>query len=286
MNTARRTTRVSSESTAKHLRGPSSLMNCLTGVDSVAIQGPNAIRYGAAASPVLTLPVQRLQVVDQKTDLFADDWTTPEISCLVEAPVGTGAILTYSGSFFNEPYAGPLGHSFPGITGEANSRLAENIIKWLAGSRNQRPLTEEAFQLIDRIERTLVEYTVRQLGTSFNDDWWTKGVPITVRQKCAARQEEEGNLLPKQAYFDVLDIKEILEKNWLLFGGAAETVGWTGGKSKALSWVKDFNDIRKTVMHPTRRVFSPGLIDGRTTSTLRAWLNQIERLGIPSTSVQ
>jgi hypothetical protein len=258
----------------------------LDAVDSVVIQGPNAIRYRAAASPVLTLPVERLQIVDRETDLFTDDWTTPEISCLVEAVAGTGAILAYSGSFFNEPYVGPLGHSFPGITGEANARLAENVIKWLAGSRNHRPLAEEAFCLTDRIERALVEYTVHQLKVSFNIDWWTKSVPQTVRVKCVTRKEEEGNQLPPTAYFDVLDIKDILEKNWVLFGVALETVGWSGGKSKALSWVKDFNDIRKNVMHPTRRVFSPGLIDSKTISTLRGWLTQVERLGILSARVQ
>ena len=44
-------------------------------------------------------------------------------------------------------------------------------------------------------------------------------------------RQEEGNLLPKQAYLDILDVKSTIEKNWKLFDKQLHDVWWTSGKA-------------------------------------------------------
>ena len=109
-------------------------------------------------------------------------------------------------------------------------------------------------------------------------DWWTDGVPVAVRKTCAERAEDEGNRMPKVAYLDLLHVKMIYEANWGLFEGPFAEVGWTGGKKRSLEWLLDLNEIRKNVMHPTRRHFHPGLVTEATIGKLREWLTRVRGL--------
>src|SRR5207247_7706251 len=122
-----------------------------------------------------------------------------------------GGVLAISCRFTHDAYTGPTGVDFPGITAADNEVLASNILKWLAGHRLHSPtIAATAFNLVDSIERTLVQFAVNGLKSGLKD-WWTEGIPLPIRSKCAQRCEEEGNKIPKVAYLDLLDVKTILE---------------------------------------------------------------------------
>jgi len=257
----------------------------LDGVNRLVIQQANALRYSGSAIPILALPLERLLIVDLATD-FPAEWTSPELSCLVLSPVAqNGGVLALSCGFIHDPYVGPTGIDFPGITVADNEVLALNILNWLAGHRLEPSgAAATAFDLVDRIERSLVEFAVNGLKSAF-EDWWTNGIPLPIRNKCAQRREEEGNKIPKVAYLDLLDVREILEKNWRLFEKKLAAVGWGGGKKSPLSWFDELNDIRRSVMHPVRRHFVPNLVGQTTLSKLSDLLNRIQRLGVGSAMV-
>lgn len=212
---------------------------------------PSAIRYGGLATPIITLSLEDRELVERFTD-FPAEWTSPEISSIVLSETENGGgVLALSCSFLHDAF-----RMFPGIDGADNAVLAKNIIKWLTGARLVTPPAVQAFEFVDHIERSLVSYVHRELVLRF-PDWWTDGVPLNVRKKCAERCEEDGNKLPKAAYFDLLDVKLICEENWPLFEEEFGRVGWRGGKKTALGWFNRLNDVRKIVMHPTRRHFTP-----------------------------
>lgn len=252
----------------------------LEGVDNLVIQQPNVIYYGGRAIPIITLPLRRFRVVDMRTD-FSANWTSPELSCLVLSPiVDNGGVLAISCGFTHDPYLGPTGVEFPGISAADNEVLALNILKWLTGSRLHSETTAaNAFTLVDSIERSLVEFAVERLKGALND-WWTDGIPLPVRNKCAQRREEEGNKIPKWAYLDLLDVRTIFEKNWKVFERDLAAVGWSGGKGAALSWFVELNEIRRNVMHPIRRHFVSSLVDHSTISKLKTLLDRVSLLGV------
>jgi len=258
----------------------------LDGVDELVIQQPNVIRFSGNATPILALPAgKNIELVDQTTD-FPADWTSPELSCLVLSPIGNnGGVLALSCGLTHDPYVGPTGVQFPGISAGNNETLAKNILNWLAGKLlNPVPLAVTAFDLVDHIERCLVEFVFKRLKGECGDDWWN-AIPLAIRKKCAERCEEEGNKMPKVAYLDLLDVHAILEKNWRSFGEDLAAVGWVGGKQSALSWFFDLNTVRKSVMHPVRRHFVPSLVDDTTVSKLTEWLSRVQRLGLGSGAV-
>jgi hypothetical protein len=57
-------------------------------------------------------------------------------------------------------------------------------------------------------------------------------------------RQEEGNLLPKQAYLDILDVKSTIEKNWKLFDKQLHDVWWTSGKAGVTSNVWISSNLR------------------------------------------
>lgn len=257
----------------------------LDGVDSLTIEQADAIRYGSTVVPVLTVPLERVKLVDRMSDYEAS-WRAPEISCIVLSPVsGSGGVLASSTQFTTDPYRAASGVTFPGIAADQNEKLARNILTWLSGATHDvETIPVQAFNLVDQIERGLVEFVVSTLMTK-HSDWWTEAIPMSVRIECAKRCEEEGNKLPKPAYLDLVHIKEILEKNWTIFEAALSAVGWSGGKKRALSWLVTFNETRRSVMHPTRRSFAPQIVSDKTVSALRVLLERVRALRISTSAV-
>ena len=160
------------------------------GVDQVQIQQPNAIWYGGDSLPVLVADGPFL-TVNAETDL-PSEWNARELACIAAwHGAGFGGVLAVSGNFFGDPYDGPTGLHWPGI--EANEQLAQNVMQYLIEGR-ARANPEDRCQ---RVEINLADFVFGVLKRS-DDDWWNKYVPLPIRQKCAQRQEEELNRLPKE----------------------------------------------------------------------------------------
>lgn len=76
-------------------------------------------------------------------------------------------------------------------------------------------------EIIDRVETALQKMVVEELRREFGGDeteWWTLGVPKTVRQKVAqCFEDEDGKRGGKEYYFDLIDYRSIAVNNWELF---------------------------------------------------------------------
>lgn len=83
------------------------------------------------------------------------------------------------------------------------------------------------------------------------DRWWRLGLSENLRKKLAGRREEDES--PEDhayRYTDLLDLAEILDKNWGQV--AAEVVPNSSDKQVLLRDLRRLNQIRRKVMHPVR----------------------------------
>jgi hypothetical protein len=101
---------------------------------------------------------------------------------------------------------------------------------------------------LHRFVRQVLE---RDFGSN-SDDWWRRGVPLSVRKSCVqAREEDAEPLADPFAYTTFINLAEILEKNWALFSGRIPPA-WSKDRKKLLADLKRLNTIRNAVMHPVK----------------------------------
>lgn len=151
--------------------------------------------------------------------------------------------LDYSPDF-PEAYEGKL---------EALDKLEE----WLKENERRPPSPfVELYSLVAGAEERLHLFLCQKLKQDFGQaeqEWWAKGVPLEIRKKCADRREEDPRRRPFHHYTDLIDLKDILDKNWRLFEADYERVRErVESKKEFLSDLVRLNEIRKSVMHPVR----------------------------------
>lgn len=74
--------------------------------------------------------------------------------------------------------------------------------------------------LVQVTERGLYSHVRRRLEESFGrkkDRWWTRGVPLQIRQDSAQRREEDDCADHAYAYTRCTHVTEIIDRNWTLF---------------------------------------------------------------------
>jgi hypothetical protein len=218
------------------------------GIEEVIIDTPGAIWYGGESWPVLVAS-EAHRVVEATPDWPAD-WNARELACMA-AWYGEngGAVLAVLGQLFSDPCSDHFGQERLGI--RRNERLAANVLRFL--SEGKRVIAPE--DRCQRIEINLADFTFGVLKAA-DQDWWTQFVPLPIRQKCATRQEEENNRLPREAYFDLIDLKSVLHKNWKLFESYFRLGGCEGGKDRALAWMDQLNELRRLAGHPLKKHIS------------------------------
>jgi len=218
------------------------------GIEEVIIDTPGAIWYGGESWPVLVAS-EAHWAVEGTTNLPAN-WNARELAC-VAAWYGEkgGAVLAVSGELFSDPCIDLFGQERLGL--QRNERLAANVLRSL--SEGKKVIAPE--DRCQRIEINLADFTLGVLK-AVDQDWWTQFVPLLIRQKCAARQEEENNRLPREAYFDLIDLKSLMHKNWKLFDSYLRLVGCEGGKDKSLAWMDQLNELRRLAGHPLKKHIS------------------------------
>jgi len=130
---------------------------------------------------------------------------------------------------------------------------------------------EQAFPLIQSIEQLLQRHVVETLKHEYvgEDSWWYDGVPDSIRKKCVERREDARGAGKLEHYFDLLDYKAVIRNNWALF---KDSMAYDGkGKERGTSWIGKVNDIRRIVMHPSKRRYV-SLNDLETLREIEAWL--------------
>jgi hypothetical protein len=91
---------------------------------------------------------------------------------------------------------------------------------------------------------------------AYGDLWWTSGIPLSVRQKCMARREEEGTTekFPPEAYMTLIDLRDVAQYNWPLVKDKFEHIANVRGKDKATRWLVELNEVRNLWAHPLKRL--------------------------------
>ena len=114
----------------------------------------------------------------------------------------------------------------------------------------------EAYKLLYFIEGRLHHFVCQRLKKAFGEDekqWWDQGIPLPIRKKCAERREEDTRKEAAYNYTDLIDLREILGKNWKHFEAEFKRVtGKTTRKKDFLDGLVRLNEIRNMVMHPVR----------------------------------
>jgi hypothetical protein len=220
------------------------------GVDEVVLQSPVAIWYGGESLPILCATENEMPV-DGTTDLLPnpegkvdpstglpEDWNARKLACMaIWYGESDGAVLASAGPGFSDPFI------------ESNKGLAANLIRFLCDNVNP---TLSAEQHYSRIEVNLADF-VFGIVKATGEDWWSEHIPLPIRQKCAQRQEEEKCQWPKEAYLDLVDLKEIMEKQWKLFESYIAAEGYKGGKEKSLAWLDRLNKLRRMFAHQLKK---------------------------------
>jgi hypothetical protein len=86
-----------------------------------------------------------------------------------------------------------------------------------------------------------------------DDNWWVKGVPLTIRQECAQRREADAGRDEPYSYTYLVDLKSILDKNWALFESDFMRVrGAVASKNEFLARLVRLNEVRNRHSHPVR----------------------------------
>ncbi|MGC4189722.1 MAG: DGQHR domain-containing protein [Thermomicrobiales bacterium] len=119
---------------------------------------------------------------------------------------------------------------------------------------------DQAKSLVDKIEillqKTILEELKRELGEA-ESDWWMTGIPQSIRAKAGQRYEEDsGARGGKEFYLDLVDYRDIIRNNWVIFSGIFGYGSPNASKDKRTQWIMDVNDVRKIVAHASsgRRV--------------------------------
>jgi hypothetical protein len=111
----------------------------------------------------------------------------------------------------------------------------------------------DMYEALRRAEITLHAGIRRALQEQYGESeagWWRFGVPLSVRQKLQIRREEDSDPAEPYAYTDLLDLAEILDKNWTTI--APKVIHDSSQKKVILSNLRRLNIIRRKVMHPVR----------------------------------
>ena len=121
--------------------------------------------------------------------------------------------------------------------------------------------TEEAAVKVTKIHRKLFDYVIGTLKKHYGTQdkaWWTKGIPLKIRQQCTTeweaknREGEEESQLYLISYIDICH-----NNNWDLVKDVISLGARNkDNKRQNTKWIKELNEIRKITTHPERGVLT------------------------------
>jgi len=122
--------------------------------------------------------------------------------------------------------------------------------------RNEKAETNKhAKDLLDKIELLMQSTIVSELKQQYGSEetgWWFRGVPQPVRKDVSARVEEDaGKRGGKEYYFNLIHYRAIITHNWQIFDKIFGYGKKNVGKEKGTDWIKELNEFRNVVAHPT-----------------------------------
>jgi DNA sulfur modification protein DndB len=122
--------------------------------------------------------------------------------------------------------------------------------------RNEKAETNKhAKDILDKIELLMQSTILAELKQQYGSEetgWWFRGVPQPVRKDVSARVEEDsGKRGGKEYYFNLIHYRSIITANWQIFDKIFGYGKKNVGKEKGTEWIKELNEFRNIVAHPT-----------------------------------
>jgi len=104
---------------------------------------------------------------------------------------------------------------------------------------------------IESLIDTFIKFKLKkEFGEKF---WWIEGVPKEIQKKCANSKIEEGSTEPEENFLNTIHYWTIIQKQWKFLGEFFTPPGLENSKkADRISWLQDFNQIRKKYSHPQR----------------------------------
>lgn len=120
--------------------------------------------------------------------------------------------------------------------------------------------TEEAAAKVTKIHRRLFDHVIgalkKQYGTQ-GKAWWTKGIPLKIRQQCSLAWEEKDREGDEESHLYLISYIDICHQNWELVRDVISLDAKNKDNKKLnTKWIKELNDIRTITAHPERGVLS------------------------------
>lgn len=120
--------------------------------------------------------------------------------------------------------------------------------------------TEEATNNVKKIHRRLFDYVIGALKKHYgteNKAWWTKGIPLKIRQECTSRWEEKNREGEEEFQLYLINYIDICQSNWDLLKDVISLGARDKNNKKTNTrWIKNLNEIRKITTHPERGVLT------------------------------
>ncbi|MBL8419938.1 MAG: hypothetical protein JNK92_04810 [Dechloromonas sp.] len=226
------------------------------GVREVLLQQANGIGCFGIAQTILAIPSDQVKLLDVREDSFVGNIPRPELSVVVSSSRSDwrGRVIASSAGLFHDPYVGPLGDQFPGISAGDNAIFARNLLRAIAsGTASEVHDWLYVYSLISQIEIGVSQVTDTTLSRVSGDGWFHSRVPESIVKKCTERRSSESQTFPVAAYLDLIDFKSIWKACWADFEPLLLAVGLPSSKTSALRFLQEVNEVRKPAMHPNKR---------------------------------
>jgi len=124
--------------------------------------------------------------------------------------------------------------------------------------QEKRQTNSRAKVIVDTIETTLQAVILDVLKSEFTsaeDQWWTYGVPRSIRKRVMERHEEDdGRRGGREFYFDLIDYRTIAVEHWTVFEPLLGYGKANMSKEKRTAWMNEVNEARKIVAHASSGV--------------------------------
>ncbi len=122
---------------------------------------------------------------------------------------------------------------------------ADGLTDWI--DNKSRINVTEAQTLCTSLERRLIANIVKVMKNEYGEEGWWRQVPLKIRQEAASRREEESEDHPLETFLYLIDLRNIIDKNWGLFQNLY-SIG-SGSKEAKTKWLVTFNEIRRKADH-------------------------------------
>ncbi len=120
--------------------------------------------------------------------------------------------------------------------------------------------TEEAAAKVTKIHKRLFDYVVGSLKKHYGTQekiWWTKGIPLKIRQQCTNEWEAKNREGEEESQLYLISYIDICHNNWDLVKDVISFDNKNKDNKRAnTKWIHELNEIRKITTHPERGVLS------------------------------